>query len=59
MTDAIKVRFNDAEVLSRLGDLRDRLSDSRMATVFSDIGEDLVESTKRRFSTSTGPDGTR
>lgn len=59
MTDSIKVRFDDAEVLARLRELRDRLSDSRMATVFREIGEDLVESTKHRFSTSAGPDGAR
>lgn len=55
--DAITIEFNDAAVLGRLRALAAAASEARMRTVFREIGEDLAESTKRRFETSTGPDG--
>lgn len=57
MVDKINLIVNDASVLRRLRDLQARLTDRQMATAYREIGADLVESTLRRFETSTGPDG--
>ncbi len=59
MNDAIRVYIDDAEVIDRLEQIAGRLSYAGLATLFQEIGEDLVESTKQRFTTSTGPDGER
>lgn len=55
MTDAITVRFDDATVLARLNYIAQQIDD--LSPAMRGIGEILVESTKERFDTSTGPDG--
>lgn len=57
MTDAITVRFDDAELLARLQQIAQRFGN--MAPAMRAIGEVLSESTKQRFYTSSGPDGER
>jgi phage virion morphogenesis protein len=47
--------YNDAEVISGLQRLRDRVGNIRPA--LAEIGEAMAESTKQRFGTTTGPDG--
>jgi phage gpG-like protein len=49
------VTLDDKIVLAALKQLRERTSN--MHPALKEIGEELVESTKRRFETSTGPDG--
>jgi len=55
MTDAITVRLDDAAVLARLAEIARRVDD--LSPAMRAIGEVLSESTKQRFSSSTGPDG--
>lgn len=57
MTDAITVRMDSAPVLARLAEIARRVDD--LSPAFRAIGEAMVESTKQRFSDSTGPDGQR
>ena len=52
----ISVQVNDKQVLAVLAQLSERAQNLRPA--FAEIGEDMVESTKRRFATATAPDGT-
>jgi phage gpG-like protein len=51
----ISVQFDDKRVLDALGELLRRVARPRPA--LREIGESLTESTKRRFETSTAPDG--
>lgn len=51
----ISVRVNDREVLDALGELYKR--SKNMQPALREIGEDIVESTERRFATATDPDG--
>jgi|WetSurMetagenome_2_1015567.scaffolds.fasta_scaffold169383_1 phage gpG-like protein len=53
----IKVEIEDRQVVQALQRLAAATSNQKM--VLDDIGELLIASTKRRFSTSTGPDGQR
>lgn len=53
----IKIESQDGEVLDYLNRLARQMYDMR--PVMADIGEYGVESTKRRFDKSTGPDGQR
>ncbi len=53
----IRIVFNPAPLIARLGEASRRLSD--MTPVHQDIGEFMVEATKKRFVTSTAPDGTK
>lgn len=53
----ITIEVDDAALLQGLKALRDRVENLRPA--LKEIGEDLAESTKRRFATSTAPDGSR
>lgn len=53
----IKVEVADQQVLDTINHLITSLENPR--SVYKDIGEYLVDSTKRRFATSTAPDGTR
>lgn len=53
----ITVEIDDRKVLDALAKLARRGTD--MTPVMQDIGEYLVESTKRRFVTSRAPDGSR
>lgn len=52
----ITIEVNDTQVLSVLAELGRRCSNLKPA--MKEIGEDMVESTKRRFATATSPDGT-
>jgi len=53
----IEITVDNRAVLEALRRLHARLEDMRPALL--EIGEDLTESTKRRFETGTGPDGQR
>ena len=55
MSQAIKIEFQDAEVKALLANLRTKTSN--LSPLLKAIGEDLSDSTKRRFETGTGPDG--
>lgn len=52
----IDLQLDNAAALAVLDGLLARLDDTE--TPLREIGEDLTESTKRRFGTSTAPDGT-
>lgn len=52
----ITVKVNDKKVLEVLNQLTARVRNVRPA--FKEIGEDLVDTTKRRFTIATAPDGT-
>lgn len=58
MTDRITVELDIAPVIARLDQLLRTLGPGGLQAPLAEIGEDLVESTKQRFATSTGPDGT-
>ena len=51
----ITVKFNDRQVQDTLSQLTTKAQNLRPA--FAEIGEDLTETTKRRFNTATAPDG--
>lgn len=51
----ITIQVNDREVMDTLNQLVSRAQNLRPA--FAEIGEDLLETTKRRFATATDPDG--
>lgn len=51
----ITVTVNDRQVLDTLNQLMSRAKNLRPA--FAEIGEDLLDTTKRRFSSATSPDG--
>lgn len=53
----IRIVITDKSALTALQRLHDSVTD--MSPAMSDIGEYVTEMTKRRFSTSTAPDGTR
>lgn len=53
---AFTITVEDAQVRAALQRLRARTDN--LAPVLKAIGEDLVESTKQRFGSSTAPDGT-
>jgi len=53
----MEVRFENAAVNRAIGEARQTLADMR--PVFQEIGEYLVESTKRRFRDSEAPDGSK
>jgi len=55
MTDAFTVRLDSAPVLARLAEIGRRVDD--LSPAMRSIGEVLAESTKQRFSDSSGPDG--
>lgn len=57
MTDPITVRLDSAPVLARLAEIARRVDD--LSPAMRGIGELMVESTKERFNSSTGPDGQR
>lgn len=52
----ITIQVNDKQVLDMLGELSKRCANLQPA--MREIGEDIAESTKRRFGTATAPDGT-
>ena len=51
----ITVKVNDRQVLDTINRLSAKVKNLRPA--LAEIGEDMVEVTKRRFDTATGPDG--
>jgi phage virion morphogenesis protein len=51
----ITITVQDREVLATLQAITQRIGN--MAPVLQAIGDDITERTKRRFDTSTGPDG--
>jgi phage virion morphogenesis protein len=51
----ITVKVNDRQVLDSLGQLVNKAKNMRPA--FAEIGEELLDTTKRRFNSATGPDG--
>lgn len=53
----IRIVFNPEPLVARLGEASRRLAD--MTPVHQDIGEFMVEATRKRFVTSTAPDGTK
>lgn len=57
MTDAITVRLDDTAVLARLTEIARKVDD--LSPAMRSIGVAMTESTKQRFSDSTGPDGQR
>lgn len=59
MSDRITVELDIAPVIARLDALLQQLGPGGLDAPLREMGEDLVESIKRRFETSTGPDGTR
>lgn len=52
-----EISVNSDEVIKALASLKSNLGNLKQP--FSDIGEELVDSTKKRFSTHTAPDGTQ
>ena len=58
MSNKITIEYTGAEIIERLMRLSQVISPTGLRTVLGEIGEELTESTKRRFSTSTAPDGT-
>lgn len=57
MADTFTVRLDSAPVLARLQEIARRVDD--LSPAMRGIGEMMVESTKERFASSTGPDGQR
>lgn len=53
----ITIEIDNRAVLDALTRLQSRTSD--LSPLMHDIGEHLMETTKRRFDTATAPDGTR
>lgn len=53
----IRLVFNTDELIAHLGRAEQALGD--LTPVHQDIGEFMVEATKKRFLTSTAPDGTQ
>ena len=53
----INIEIEDTTVLSRLSELSAALTPAGMRVAYGEIGEQLVDSTQRRFDTSTAPDG--
>lgn len=58
-SDKITIEYTGADVVERLRRLADGLGPAGLRPALREIGEDLAESTKRRFATSTAPDGSR
>lgn len=54
---SFEITIDDGEVKAALTALAARIDN--MQPVMQEIGEDIMERTKRRFGTSTGPDGQR
>lgn len=53
----ITISVDDRNVLAALNDMIGKVSD--ISPALQDIGEHLAETTKRRFDTSTAPDGSK
>lgn len=59
MADRIAIDLDIGPIISLLDRLLDAVGPAGMAAPLREIGEDLVEATKRRFETGTAPDGSR
>lgn len=59
MTDRITLELDVGPVIARLDELMRQLGPGGLEAPLREIGEDLVESIKQRFETSTAPDGSR
>lgn len=59
MADKITIEYTGADILAALSRLYMGVGPEGMRGALEKIGEDLAESTKRRFVTSTAPDGSR
>lgn len=57
MADGYNVSLDDTLVAQRIAEIAQRLGN--LSPAMMAIGETLTESTKRRFDTSTAPDGSR
>ena len=57
MPNTIKVTIDDRQVLDVLAEIARRCTPKSMAPTLKFIGNKLVESTTRRFATTTAPDG--
>jgi phage gpG-like protein len=55
---SISFRCDDRTVLAVLNRIARSFTPAGMRPIMKDIGEELSESTRRRFSTAAGPDGT-
>jgi phage gpG-like protein len=56
---SISVSYDDRTVLAVLNRIARSFTPAGMRPLMEDIGEELAESTRQRFATSTGPDGRR
>ncbi|HRP26519.1 phage virion morphogenesis protein [Thauera sp.] len=59
MADRISIELDIRDVVARLSRLSDAVGPGGLEPAFRQIGEDLIESVKRRFETGTAPDGSR
>ena len=59
MANSITFSIADKTVLTTLARIAERFTPAGMRPVMKEIGEELAESTRRRFETGTGPDGHR
>lgn len=59
MADRVTLELDVAPVVARLDQILRTLGPGGLRGPLAEIGEDLVEATKRRFDSSTGPDGAR
>lgn len=55
----ITIEIDDREVLEALARLQARVGDAGLKDPLAAIGQELVDTTQKRFDTSTGPDGQR
>ncbi|THF60912.1 phage virion morphogenesis protein [Pseudothauera rhizosphaerae] len=58
-TDKITIEYTGADVVEALRRIHAGLGPAGLRPALKEIGEDLAESTRRRFATSTAPDGSR
>lgn len=58
-SDKITIEYTGADIIERLHRLADGFGPAGLRPALKEIGEALTESTKRRFATSTAPDGSR
>lgn len=51
----LDLKLDDSVILSKLQQVKQKVG--KLKPVMAEIGDELLESTKQRFETSTGPDG--
>jgi phage virion morphogenesis protein len=59
MPARITIEYSAGDIIARMQQLHDRLGGDGLRPALREIGEALAESTRRRFATSTAPDGSR